>query len=312
MQIMTKRGKNSDSKDQFKQRTDAVWHIFNSVPHPSDDLESRILSESTDSYSRSAGRNMSFSWIYRAAAAFLLLIGAGIVYFYTIQDDVTDVTSIQYESVLYSTESGEKFELHITDHIYVQLNSDTELKVVSDDATIAPGLVFLSGEAYFNISKAPEGFEIVTDAGVVQIVGTAFNVLARGEEVEVAVESGLVAIRGLPDEDIDTVIRIPAGHKSLKKRNTPAIEPLPVDIEKYLAWRIGRFVFEQTPLSDVIRNLERAYNVRIDLHGTDLESIRVTGEFGQEPLMQILNEICWSANLRYRQEENIYILYQPD
>ncbi len=309
---MTKRGQNSDSKHQIKKRTDAVWHIFNTVPHPSDDLERKILSESTDIQGRDVDRNIAFSWIFRAAAAFLLLIGAGVIYFYTTQNDVTDITSAHYETVLYSTESGEKFELHITDHIYVQLNSETELRVVADDDKIAPRLVFLSGEAYFNLSEAPEGFEIMTDAGVVQVVGTAFNVRAREEEVEVAVESGLVAIRGLPDEDIDTIVRVPAGHKSLKKRNAPAVEPLPVDIDRYLSWRIGRFVFEQTPLSDVIRNLERAYNVRIDLHGTNLDGIRVTGEFGQEPLTQILNEICWSANLRYRQEENIYILYQPD
>ncbi len=309
---MTKRGKNSDSKHQNKRQTDAVWHIFNSVPHPSDDLESRILTETAVSHGRDVDRNISFSWIYRAAAAFLVLIGAGVIYFYTTQNDVMDITSVQYDTVLYSTGSGEKYEFHITDHIYVQLNSETDLKVVADDDKIAPGLVFLSGEAYFNVSKAPEGFEVMTDAGVVQVVGTAFNVRANEQEVEVAVESGLVSIRGLPDEDIDTVVRIPAGHKSMKKRNTPAVEPLPVDIEKYLSWRIGRFVFEQTPLSDVIQNLERAYNVRIDLHGTNLEDIRVTGEFGQEPLTQILNEICWSANLRYRREENTYILYQPD
>ncbi len=309
---MTKRGKNSDSREQNEKRFDAIWQLFDSVPRPSDDLEDRILAETSEVSYGPDSRSHSFSWVYRAAAAILLLFGVGVVLYYTTQDDVPYITSITYDTTIHSTERGERTELHLTDHIYVQLNAETELRVVSDGDKLAPGLVFLSGEAYFNVSHAPEGFAVMTDAGIIEVIGTAFNVRARDEEVEVAVESGLVTLGGLPDEDIDTVVRVPSGHRSIRQKNTPAIEPIPVDIENYLSWRIGRFVFEQTPLSDVIINLERAYNVRIDLHSSGLEDIRVTGEFGQEPLLQILNEICWSANLRYRQEEDTYILYKPD
>ncbi len=310
--FMAIRGKNSDSRDQFQKRSDSVWRVLNSVPQPSEDLETRVISNTIEDQSTDYHTTLSFSWIYRVAAAVLLMISAGIWFYYSTQDDVPVVTSVSYESMFYTTERGERIEIQLTDHIYVQLNTETKLQIVPNNDKLDPRLVYLSGEAYFSISKVPERFEVLTDAGVVQVIGTAFNVHARDEEVEVAVETGVVALRSLPDEDIDTIVQIPAGHRSLKQKNTPALEPSPIDIDKYLSWRKGRFVFEQTPLSDVIRNLERAYNVRIDLHGATLEDIRVTGEFGQEPLMQILNEICWSANLRYRQEENIYILYQPE
>ena len=309
---MTKRGKNSDFNGAFKKQTDALWHILSSVPRPSDDLESRIISASTKLGSKSKSGIRSISWVYRAAAAIILLIGAGLLYYYIIDSDVTYITEASREAKIYNTDHVQIIDIHLTDHIYIQLNSQSELKVLSNDDKLAPRLVFLAGEAYFNIIEAQEGFEILTEAGVVQVMGTAFNVRVKDEEVEVAVASGVVALRGLPEEETDTVIQIPAGHKSLKKRNAPAIEPFPVDVELYLLWRKERFVFEQTPLHDVLRNLERAYDVRIDLHSKDLGEIRVTGEFGREPLMQILNEICWSANLRYRQVDETYILYQPD
>jgi len=269
------------------------------------------MTNSAEMENQDSGRSGSFAWIYRAAAVILLLFGVGLWYFVT-QDDVTDITSIRYESVLYNTERGETKEIHITDHIYVQLNAETELSVMPYDDKLAPRLVYLNGEAYFNVTEVSEGFEVKTDAGVVRVIGTAFTIRAREDEVDVAVEKGLVSLHGLADEDIETTVQIPAGYRSVKQRNSPALDPVPIDINKFLSWRTGEFVFEQTPLSDVIINLERAYNVRIDLQDRSLDDIRVTGEFGQEPLMQILNEICWSANLRYRQEDDVFILYKPD
>jgi transmembrane sensor len=309
---MAIRGKNSDSNNAYRKQAEALWNIFSSVPRPSDDLEKRIISGSTAAGSMKGVHLTSNSWIYRAAAALLFLIGAGLFYYYLIDNDVTSVTELSHEVKIYSTDLDQIIDVHLTDHIYIQLNSQSELQILTYDDKLNPRLVFLVGEAYFNIDKAPGGFEIFTEAGVVEVVGTAFNVRVKDEEVEVAVASGIVTLRGLPNEETDSVVQIPAGHKSLKKKNAPAIEPLPVDVELYLFWRKGRFVFEQTPLHDVLRNLERAYNVRIDLHTKDLGEIRVTGEFGREPLQQILNEICWSANLRFRQVDETYILYQPD
>ncbi len=304
---MSNTHKNSDSKNH----SEKLWHILDAVPNCPDDFEERIMANSAEIEKQDSGRSGSFSWVYRAAAVILLLFGVGLWYFVT-QDDVTDITSIRYESVLYNTERGETKEIHITDHIYVQLNAETELSVMPHEDKLAPRLVYLNGEAYFNVTDVPEGFEVKTDAGVVRVIGTAFTIRAREDEVDVAVETGLVSLDGLADEDIDTAVQIPAGYRSVKQRNSPARDPVPIDINKFLSWRTGEFVFEQTPLSDVIINLERAYNVRIDLQDRSLDDIRVTGEFGQEPLMQILNEICWSANLRYRQEDDVYILYKPD
>lgn len=303
---------NNGSKNQFQSRSDSIWKIFNNVPKPSEDLEERIIVDATRGHDSTDRRSTTFTWVYRLAAMVILLLGAGILFFYTTRDDVPHITHYEYTPILYSTQRGETGEFYLTDYIYVQLNAESELRVSAVQVERAPTLVFLQGEAYFRVSKAPYGFQVTTDAGIVEVVGTSFNVRARGNEVEVAVESGLVALRGLEDEESDTVVQIPAGFKSVKQRSTPALEPLPVDLEKYLSWRQGRFVFEQTPIVDVIRNLERAYNVRIELRGQNIETIRVTGEFGREPLTQILNEICWSANLRYRQEDDKFILYQPD
>jgi transmembrane sensor len=308
---MAQRGKYNTPRERSRSDFDRIRHILENVPQPSDDLEQRIINAAKRT-NPTENRQSAPAWLLRSAAALLLMIGAGIWVYYSSVDDAGEITSVTMEPARYTTERGEIIEMHLTDEMYVQLNAETELRVLSRAHDATPKLVYLSGEAYFNISRAPEGFEVITKAGLIQVIGTAFNVRAREDEVEVAVASGLIALRGLPEEDIDTVVQVPAGHRSVKQRNTPALLPLPVDIDNYLSWRKGRFVFEQTPLYEVIRNLERAYNVQIDLHDTELGTIRVTGEFGQEPLTRILNDICWSANLRFRQDDDKYILYQPD
>jgi transmembrane sensor len=320
---MKRNTKNTGNKGNFHPNADKVWYLFDNIPPPSDDLEGRIISnvmgDTSHPHIIEPSIRSYHTWIYRIAA--MLFIAAGVAFWALYTPESTDraislTESIESSTIIYSATNGERKELNLTDNIYVQLNFESELRILSDRRTPVLSspvrLVYLKGEAYFNVIDTDEGFEIYTDAGIIGVIGTSFNVLARNNNVEVTVERGIVALRGFPDEDQRDEVQIPSGYMSRKSKNLPALEPLPVDVNKYFSWRIGKLVFEQTPLSDVIQNLERAYNVRIDLRDTNLAEIPVTGEFGQEPLTQILNEICWSANLRFRQEDNIYILYQPD
>jgi transmembrane sensor len=319
---MEENGKNIGKRRGSHPQVEKVWRMFDNVPPPSDDLERRIINhvmQITPPSVITGSEKRTYTWVYRIAA--LLLVAAGVSFWalYINETKVKPVSiteAIQSAHVVYSTARGETEEVNLTENIYIQLNTESELRVLTESYLDLPSsakrLVYLKGEGYFDIKSADEGFEVVTDAGVIGVIGTSFNILARNDHVEVTVESGVVSLRGFPDDDIRDEVRIPSGHMSRKYRNLPALKPLPVEVSKYISWREGRFVFDQTPLSDVIQNLQRAYNVRIDLMDANLASIPVTGKFGQEPLVQILNEICWSANLRYLQEENGFIVYQPD
>ncbi len=317
---MKENGKNGGDSHT---RQEQVWQILHTVQEPSDRFEDRIISQVTgvtsSRQSEVAGNQPDFSWIYKAAAVLLLAIGVALWYFLTPETRVEKLAIedlIQGSEITYIAASGETRDVRLSAHIHVQLNTETELRVLNHpsqtDPERTPRLVYLKGEAYFNVKSADEGFEVVTDAGIIRVVGTSFNVRARGNRVEVSVESGTVALRGLPDETNVEEVQIPQGFMSRKERQLPAIHPLPVDLHRVLSWRGERIVFEQTPLTDVIEDLNRTYNVLIVLRDKDLERIRVTGEFGREPLTQILNEICWSANIRYQQEEDRFVLYQPD
>jgi ferric-dicitrate binding protein FerR (iron transport regulator) len=319
---MKKNGRNTGKRRDFHPSAESVWHLFDNVPPPSDDLESRIIThvmQITPVSVKTGTVKRSYTWVYRIAA--MLLVAAGVSFWAlylneTKMPPVSISEAIQSAHVVFSTARGETEEFNLTENIYIQLNTESELRVLTENHSALPSsakrLVYLKGEGYFNVNTADEGFEVITDAGVIGVIGTSFNVLARNDQVEVTVESGVVSLRGFPEDDIRDEVRIPSGHMSRKSRNLPALKPLPVEVSEYISWREGRFVFDQTPLSDVIKNLQRAYNVRIDLRDANLASIPVTGKFGQEPLVQILNEICWSANLRYLQEENRFIVYQPD
>ena len=142
--------------------------------------------------------------------------------------------------------------------------------------------VTLEGEAYFDIMESDVPFIISVNDINVRVLGTAFNVNTRGDEVRVAVERGLVAI-----EKNDQQVKIAKGQEGIFNRRTYEIVIDTTPNPNAHSWRTGRFVFNQTPLEDALNDLEKYYGVSFKISG-QLKECRITANFDNASLEDVL------------------------
>lgn len=172
----------------------------------------------------------------------------------------------------YRTGTGEQRTVALADGSTVVLNAGTSLSV--DMTENIRHLVLHEGEALFTVKPDPDRpFEVEVGNGVVQALGTAFNIKTEGEGVVVTVTEHAVRVRAQTH-----TAEVSAGQRISYRAgwfgNTEE-----ADVARALAWQRHRLIFEEKPLEDVVEELRHYRNGWIVIRDTSLRSLRVTGVF---------------------------------
>jgi transmembrane sensor len=151
--------------------------------------------------------------------------------------------------------------------------------------------VQLDGEGFFTIAHdAKRPFRVLARNGLIEDVGTRFSVRAWNElsDVEVTVEEGIVAISDTNAIKRLPAVRVHAGQSGRLSRNGRLV----VDVASpaSLAWVTGTLQFNDTPLTEAVRELERWYDVTIHLDPR-LSSRRLSARFEAQPLERLLTPL---------------------
>ena len=174
----------------------------------------------------------------------------------------------------------------------------------SSSVTLAPGstlslqkhkdkrLVQMTGKVYFNVrhdDRAP--FRVDAGSGFVKVLGTRFQVDSR-DPISVSVVSGKVLF---------SAIRSGEEAMILTKGQSAVLDPAaskPVEITPKhpnpAAWATGEFIYDNTPLPEVLSELSEYYDVTLvafDAGHSSGESRSLSGEFSTSSLPEILNLI---------------------
>ena len=165
--------------------------------------------------------------------------------------------------------------------------------------------VSLTGEAFFEVVPDKDK-PFIFKAGeiAVRVTGTSFNVAYRGkpEKVEVYVETGSV-ILSLPSGESLVLdpgyVGIASDEKLLRSLN---------ENRNYMAWKTGLLVYEDTPLSDLLPDLEKTFGIGIIAEDPSILDYRITTTFDHDPAETIVNVICITFNIRYVKDGNNYRL----
>lgn len=172
--------------------------------------------------------------------------------------------------------------------------------------------VHLTGEAYFKVQKSETPFFVSNLGPEIKVYGTEFNVNSYANEdlVTVALAEGKVSLNSEGKEQFITPGQVSAfdkKNKSITIENT--------DVVTYSSWREGKYIFRDTPLSSILRILQRQHNVTINLMNPQLGNYRYKLTIGNESLEQILQLLSISAPIKYnfkRRELNPDGTYVPD
>jgi transmembrane sensor len=163
-----------------------------------------------------------------------------------------------------TTPYGRQFSLVLSDGTKVYMNAGSTLEYPVA-FTGSERLVKLSGEAYFEVvhnSKSP--FRIKVGNQIIEDIGTSFNVNAYKEEnfTSVTLVEGSVKISKKENEVI-----IKPGQQALTYTYNNVISIKPADFDSALAWKNGLFHFDNSPLSIVLKQIARWYNLEIEYEG---------------------------------------------
>jgi transmembrane sensor len=177
----------------------------------------------------------------------------------------------------FGTQRAQVAEVRLRDGTTVSLAPESRLTVVPGYG-VTERAVRLDGEGYFRVTHdSLRPFTVHTARGDVRDLGTAFAVTSYSGDstLRVVVSEGRVrvSVAGQPAADGSVLEQgdvVHVGHAS-----SPRVEH-GVDVGQYLGWTQGRLSFYRAPLSDVVVQLGRWYDLRFVLQDSSLRARRVT------------------------------------
>jgi ferric-dicitrate binding protein FerR (iron transport regulator) len=167
--------------------------------------------------------------------------------------------------------------------------------------------VFIDGEAFFDVKPNPDKpFIIHAGNAQVKVLGTSFNVCAypNTETVEVVVKTGKVQVNNVNPEsgnEYKEVILVP-GEKGTLYNSTNVLEKALNPDPNYIAWKTRDLVFNEVPLKEVFKDLEKVYHVEIQVSDPKLNDLLLEAQFDHKPVDFVLNVIQITFDLDLKKE----------
>ena len=212
------------------------------------------------------------------------------------------------EEITYNTLTvpyGKRFDLLLSDGTQVTLNSGTSLKYPVQFLKTENRQVFLEGEAFFNVSKDSVNPFIVNTNGLnVRVLGTKFNLSSYPEDqfVNTTLLEGSVSVYNKQDTfDSSNASLLEPGFKAEWNKYNKQISVEEADIAMHTDWLNGKIILRHVPFKNIVKKLERHYNVEIVNNNPELDEELFTASFDVESIDQVFK----TFNLTYEMEYKI-------
>jgi len=247
-------------------------------------------------------------WKKAVAYAAVLVIGlvSGYLIFHKEQTKLKN-------TVVYSVPLGSKSKLLLPDSTEVNLNSGSTLSYSAGFSSINRNIT-LSGEGFFHVkSDIHHPFNIHTADFDATVTGTQFNISAY-EDDHFASTTLLEGKVSLDFAKLGKSAVLKPGQKILLDRATQKISEQEADTDTETAWKEGQFIFRNIPFPELIKRLERWYDVRLICNSQQLIEYHYSGRFkNQETIWQVLDAIQLTSPISYRKNNfrEFEINYKP-
>jgi ferric-dicitrate binding protein FerR (iron transport regulator) len=201
---------------------------------------------------------------------------------------------------------GGEYRLTLADGTAVTLNAGSTLRF---PARFPPGRreVWLSGEGYFQVASSPASpFSVHANGTVTTALGTEFNVNAYdGEET-----TGITLVTGIVEVAVGArVSRLAPGYRVAVDNATGEAHREQVYLPAIIAWKDGVLRFDDIPLDELMRRLERWYDVPFVFRREEVKRKSFSGGFRRyERLERVLQFIEQVNDVTFTLENDTIIM----
>ena len=207
----------------------------------------------------------------------------------------------EYEEVV--VDKGERIQIMFQDGTKVYINSDSKLRYPKKFA-LNTREVFLEGEAYFVVAKNKNRPFIVNLSGpAIHVLGTSFNVqdYPENKDIVVCLDEGNINLT-LPTEKKYPVK--PGERLVYNKDNQQCTISKMNDMRRLSMWKQNVIVFKDTPLSEVIKILNRWYNVEFKVEDENVLKYVYTLTSDNTLLEKVLMDLEKIAPVKFEYNED--------
>lgn len=195
--------------------------------------------------------------------------------------------------LFYETAVGSQQRVILADGTSVMLNTNSRINV--DFSANRRDIHLVRGEAFFDVvHDKTRPFTVYANNYVVRDIGTAFDVhLSRAGLVEVRVTKGSVEVAPASGPAGGRNLGVlAAGHDIVLGEKVERAELVSsADMGRKLAWRQGQLIYTGQPLSEVLADVSRYSDIKIELADPALANLPVGGAFRTDQVEAIFTAL---------------------
>nr|WP_321233962.1 FecR family protein [uncultured Psychroserpens sp.] len=276
--------KSSDAYDDYKKIIDTV----NVLNVPEYDIDKEYFKIQNLRNKKQKPVKQLKKWLYTAAA--ILLFSLGYFYFTT-------------QPTGYQSGFGEQVAVTLPDNSKVLLNANSSIEFV-ESKWKKERTVELVGEGFFEVEKGSK-FLVKTSEGIVEVLGTEFNVSVQPDFFEVICLEGKV--KATDSKQNETILTKGMGYRAIlgdtHKWNFSSAKP---------SWIHGESSFNNSPLKQVLIAFQNQYNITFINKNID-ENQRFTGSFTHDNFNTALKTLFDAMEISYTfEEERKIVLFKSE
>ena len=225
-----------------------------------------------------------------------------------IYDNNIDIKELVYHSL--KVPYGKRFNIVFSDGSKAYLNSGSFIRYPVKFIEDKKREVFLVGEAFFDVTENKNKLFIVNSNGInVEVYGTKFNVRNYSEDFnsDIVLVEGSV---GINNSEVSELTMLKPGFKGSVDKENFRVETSKVNTKIYTSWIDGEVIFRNETFSQILKKLERLYNVTIINNKNKLldEVFNAAIDVENENIEQVLEYFNKIYNIEYQIFNNKIII----
>lgn len=220
-----------------------------------------------------------------------------------------------------STPMAGQYQVQLPDGTHVWLNAQSSIRfpsVFAEDERI----VEVRGEVYFEVARVSDGakripFKVISGDQTIEVLGTRFNVISYDDEemIETTLLEGSIKIKIGKDKGRGILLK-PGQQIQVNqgtKNGMPAAE-VPytirgVDTQSIVSWKDGYFRFDNTGLTDLMRQISRWYDIEV-VYEAPVNDYEFVGKLERSAKLSKVLKILELGGVHFRIEENKLIVME--